>query len=115
MRGLAVVNNTLLQSTIAEGWVHQTLASVQAKKITGARNHILAELKKTGYDGVEIPVFEGDAAHYKGLRKELDDKGLRCTTVTVATPEASSMPAVAPMLAMLPASPRRLLGAVSTR
>ena len=36
-------------------------------------------------------------------------------TVAVATPEASSMPAVAPMLAMLPASPRRLSGAVSTR
>jgi D-psicose/D-tagatose/L-ribulose 3-epimerase len=49
----------------------------------------LAKLKQVGYDGVEVPVFEGAAAHYKGIRKELDNLGLRCTTVTVATPEAN--------------------------
>jgi D-psicose/D-tagatose/L-ribulose 3-epimerase len=50
---------------------------------------ILGKLKQTGFDGVEIPLFEGDAAHYKTIRKELDRLGLGCTTVTVATPEAS--------------------------
>jgi D-psicose/D-tagatose/L-ribulose 3-epimerase len=49
----------------------------------------MAKLKKAGFDGVEIPLFEGDAAHYKGLRKELDKQGLRCTTVTLVTPEAN--------------------------
>jgi D-psicose/D-tagatose/L-ribulose 3-epimerase len=50
---------------------------------------LLAKLKKTGFDGVEIPLFAGDAAHYKRLRKELDVNGLGCTVVTVATPEAN--------------------------
>jgi hypothetical protein len=43
---LAIDNNANLQSTIARGWVFQTLDSVQAKKITGSPNHILDELKK---------------------------------------------------------------------
>jgi hypothetical protein len=46
INGLAIDNNTNLQSTIARGWVFQTLDSVQAKKITGSPNHILDELKK---------------------------------------------------------------------
>jgi D-psicose/D-tagatose/L-ribulose 3-epimerase len=50
---------------------------------------ILAKLKKTGYDGVEIPIFEGDVAHYKKVRKELDNLGLGCTVVACATPEAN--------------------------
>ncbi len=45
INGLTIANNASLQSTIAEGWVYQTLASVQAKKITGSPNHILDELK----------------------------------------------------------------------
>lgn len=60
-----------------------------ATHVTEEHFPIIARLKKTGYDGVEIPVFEGDAAHYKKVRKELDNQGLKCTTVTVATPEAS--------------------------
>jgi hypothetical protein len=43
---LDIKNNGHLQSTIAEGWVYQTLDSVQAKKITGSPNHVLEELKK---------------------------------------------------------------------
>jgi D-psicose/D-tagatose/L-ribulose 3-epimerase len=49
----------------------------------------LAKLKKAGFDGVEIPVFEGDTNHYKTIRKELDNLGLICTAVTVATPAAN--------------------------
>jgi D-psicose/D-tagatose/L-ribulose 3-epimerase len=44
---------------------------------------LLAKLKQTGFDGVEVPLFGGDAAHYKTVRKELDNNGLGCTTVTV--------------------------------
>jgi D-psicose/D-tagatose/L-ribulose 3-epimerase len=50
---------------------------------------ILAKLKKTGFDGVEIPIFEGDVEHYKKIRKELDNQGLACTTVGLMTPEAN--------------------------
>ena len=50
---------------------------------------IIAKLKKAGFDGVEIPIFEGDVDHYKRLRKELDNLGLGCTTVGLMTPEAN--------------------------
>ncbi len=50
---------------------------------------LLAKLKQAGFDGVEIPVFEGDAGHYKKMAAELKNQGLGCTTVTVVTPETS--------------------------
>lgn len=50
---------------------------------------ILARLKEVGYDGVEIPLFEGDAAHFKSIRKELDNLGLRCSTVTLVNEQAN--------------------------
>jgi D-psicose/D-tagatose/L-ribulose 3-epimerase len=57
--------------------------------VTAEHFPILAKLKQAGFDGVEVPVFEGDVAHYQTIRKELDNLGLSCTTVTVATPEAN--------------------------
>jgi D-psicose/D-tagatose/L-ribulose 3-epimerase len=48
---------------------------------------ILASLKKAGFDGVEVPIFDGDDAHYKTIRKELDSQDLRCTTVALVSPE----------------------------
>src|SRR3954452_18990599 len=50
---------------------------------------LFAKLKATGFDRVELPLFGGDAAHYQRVRKELDNNGLACTAVTVATPEAN--------------------------
>ena len=32
---------------------------------------ILKALKATGYDGVEIPFFEGDPAHYQKIGRQL--------------------------------------------
>lgn len=49
----------------------------------------IGRLKEAGFDGVEIPLFDGDANHYKGIRKELDKLGLGCTTVTCVGPEAN--------------------------
>jgi D-psicose/D-tagatose/L-ribulose 3-epimerase len=51
---------------------------------------LLARLKATGYDGVEIPVFEGEVGHYRRLARALDEHGLACTTVTVLPDEAHS-------------------------
>jgi len=51
---------------------------------------ILEKLKKTGYDGVEVPLFEGNAAHFKTVKNELDNLGLGATTVTVIPDEAHS-------------------------
>lgn len=50
---------------------------------------ILEKIKKTGYDGVEIPLFDGDAEHYKTIKKELDNLGLGCTTVTVVNADTN--------------------------
>jgi D-psicose/D-tagatose/L-ribulose 3-epimerase len=54
---------------------------------------LIAKLKAAGYDGVELPLFEGDAGHYKAVRKALDDNGLKCTAVTVVGPEANPIDA----------------------
>jgi D-psicose/D-tagatose/L-ribulose 3-epimerase len=57
--------------------------------VTSEHFPILAKLKQTGYDGVELPLFEGNAAHYQTIAKELKNQGLGCTTVTVAGPDAN--------------------------
>lgn len=50
---------------------------------------IMEKIKKTGYDGVEIPLFDGDAEHYKKIKKELDNQGLCCTAVTVVNADTN--------------------------
>jgi D-psicose/D-tagatose/L-ribulose 3-epimerase len=50
---------------------------------------LLGKLKAAGYDGVEIPLFEGGADHYKTIAQELKKQGLGCTTVTVVGPESN--------------------------
>jgi D-psicose/D-tagatose/L-ribulose 3-epimerase len=49
----------------------------------------LEKIKATGFDGVEIPIFAGDDAHYQKLGKKLNELQLKASAVTVATPEAS--------------------------
>ena len=44
---------------------------------------ILQKLKTTGYDGVEIPMFAGDVAHYRALGRKLADLGLEATGIGV--------------------------------
>ena len=51
--------------------------------VTETHFPLFGKLRKVGYDGVEIPVFEGDEKHYAAIKKELDKQGLKSTTVTV--------------------------------
>ena len=51
--------------------------------VTSKQFPLFEKLKKVGYDGVEIPVFEGDEKHYASIKKELDKQGLKSTTVMV--------------------------------
>lgn len=44
---------------------------------------ILEELKRCGYDGVEVPVFEGAVEHYAELGRELDRLGLERTAIAL--------------------------------
>ncbi|MGE3873302.1 MAG: sugar phosphate isomerase/epimerase family protein [Parvibaculaceae bacterium] len=44
---------------------------------------LLRDIRKAGYDGVEIPIFEGDPGHYARLGEMLDEIGLERTVVTI--------------------------------
>ena len=70
---------------------------------------LLGKIKAAGFDGVELPVFEGEISHYKMLRKELDKQGLKCTTVTIVTPETSP---ISPDAAIRKAAVERLKWAI---
>lgn len=52
---------------------------------------LLRAIKETGFDGVEIPIFDpSDVAHYAQLGAILDDLGLLRTAVTTIPDEAHS-------------------------
>ena len=55
--------------------------------VTDEHYPLIGKIKAAGYDGVEIPLFEGEPTHYKMIKAELDKQGLKCTTVTVVGPE----------------------------
>lgn len=57
--------------------------------VTSEHFPLLGRLKETGFDGVEVPIFEGDANHYRTIARELKNQGLSCTAVTVVGPEAN--------------------------
>ncbi len=44
---------------------------------------LLRAIKKAGYDGVEVPMFQGDPDHYARLGGMLDDIGLERTAVSI--------------------------------
>ena len=48
---------------------------------------VLERLKRMGFDGVEVPVFNLDPKRYEILGRRLDDLGLERTAVTVRTAE----------------------------
>jgi D-psicose/D-tagatose/L-ribulose 3-epimerase len=59
--------------------------------VTDAHRSVLQALKDTGFDGVEVPLFDvSDAAHYRNLGALLDDIGLERTAVAIIPDEAHS-------------------------
>ena len=59
--------------------------------VTGQHLSLLAAIKAAGYDGIEVPMFEGDPGHYAWLRGKLADEGLAATAVGVM-PDAAHNP-----------------------
>ena len=57
--------------------------------VSDAHLPLLGKLKAVGYDGVEIPLFEGKVGHFRRLARAISDHGLACTTVTVLPDEAA--------------------------
>ncbi len=51
--------------------------------VTPKHRGIMENIKKAGFDGVEIPMFEGDPDHYARLGEMLDGIGLERTVVSV--------------------------------
>lgn len=44
---------------------------------------LIETLQATGYDGVEIPMFEGEVSHYEKLGRRLEAQGLGATGISV--------------------------------
>ncbi|MCB1491756.1 MAG: sugar phosphate isomerase/epimerase [Rhodobiaceae bacterium] len=51
--------------------------------VTAEHQPILEDLKATGYDGVEIPVFDGTPDDFAAIGRMLDEIGLERTAITV--------------------------------
>jgi D-psicose/D-tagatose/L-ribulose 3-epimerase len=49
--------------------------------VTTADFPTIAKIKAAGFDGVELPLFDGDAAHYRTIRSELG--AWRCAVHTI--------------------------------
>lgn len=59
--------------------------------VTGQHLPLLAGIKAAGYDGIEVPVFEGEPEHFAWLRGRLADEGLAATAVGIM-PDAAHNP-----------------------
>ncbi len=46
---------------------------------------VLEQLKKIGYDGVEVPIFGGEPKQFRDWSKRLDELGFERTAVTIRT------------------------------
>lgn len=58
-------------------------------QVDATHDPLLADLKNTGFDGVEVPIFAGTSDDYKTLGAKLNDLELGATAVTVMSPETS--------------------------
>ena len=56
--------------------------------VTEAQFPLFARLKAAGYDGAELPLFDGTPDHYRRVGEALRDAGLRCTAVAIIPDEA---------------------------
>lgn len=54
--------------------------------VTAEHEPIMRAIKRTGYDGIEFPIFEGDPDHYARMGELCDRIGLERTVVSVIGP-----------------------------
>ena len=80
-----------------------------ATAVDESHDGILEQIKEIGYDGVEVPIFEHDAAAFQRLAGKLDELGLERTAVTVSTGDANP---IAPDASVRAEAVTRLKGAV---
>jgi D-psicose/D-tagatose/L-ribulose 3-epimerase len=58
---------------------------------------VLEQIKAAGYDGVEVPIFDTDPAHWEPWRKKLDELQLYRVAVTINGPDHHQISADASM------------------
>jgi len=80
-----------------------------ATAVDESHDGILEQIKEIGYDGVEVPIFEQDAAAFERLGGKLDELGLERTAVTVSTDDANP---ISPEAEIRAEAVTRLKGAV---
>ena len=80
-----------------------------ATAVDESHDGILEQIKQIGYDGVEVPIFEHDAAAFQRLGGKLDELGLERTAVTVSTGDANP---ISPDSSVRAEAVTRLKGAV---
>ena len=66
-----------------------------ATHVVDEHTPLFDRLKATGYDGVEIPLFEGEVSHYRRLGRTLKDADLDASAVTVLPSGKSAIAAAA--------------------
>jgi D-psicose/D-tagatose/L-ribulose 3-epimerase len=54
-----------------------------ATHVTEEHFPLFAAIKRAGYDGIELPIFEGTPEHFRKVGQAIRDNGLRATAVTV--------------------------------
>lgn len=54
---------------------------------------LLGSLRALGYEGVEIPITQGNGEDFAEIRRVLDGEGLACTTLTNLGPDANPVSA----------------------
>lgn len=59
-------------------------------RVDDSHRALLEDIKATGYDGVEIPVFEGGPDDYTEVGRMLDEIGLERTAITVIPTEETN-------------------------
>ena len=61
--------------------------------VTAEHRRLLEDIRATGYDGVEIPIFGGTPDDYARIGRMLDEIGLGRTGISVMPPEADALSA----------------------
>jgi D-psicose/D-tagatose/L-ribulose 3-epimerase len=49
--------------------------------LTDEHLHLIGDMKRLGYEGVEVPLSSGNASDYRRIRQVLDDEDMACTTI----------------------------------
>lgn len=49
--------------------------------LTDDHLHLIGDMKRLGYDGVEVPLSSANTSDYRRIRQVLDDEGMTCTTI----------------------------------